>query len=328
MSKSKIEWTNRTWNPVTGCSKVSSGCQNCYAIREAHRMASNPHPKVSARYSGLTKSATQWTGKVLLHHDRLNDPLKWQKPSMIFVNSMSDLFHEDVPFEFVEKIWITMWNSYFCNRFQILTKRPERMREFIEYFNRRNVHSIYHFLDNVWLGVSCENQETADERITILLTIPAAVRFVSLEPLLSKIDLRYLQPKDPPTEIDALHGTHGVLRPHQGVSEKLDWVIVGGETGSKSRPMHPDWVRSIRDQCVESNVPFFFKQWGDWEISSHENGHYNCNMQTNRSYWVDFLTGKVKKPLSTGMENPYAMVKVNKNRAGRLLDGKEWSQYP
>jgi protein gp37 len=226
-TETKIEWTDATWNPVTGCTNVSEGCRNCYAERVLPRTG-------------------QSFDTVVCHPDRLDAPLHWRKPRRIFVNSLSDLFHEDVPREFIKSV-VGVTVDCPQHTFQILTKRPQRMLEFCRECA---------FPSNVWLGVSCEDQQTADERIPLLLQTPAAVRFISAEPLLGPIDARRYLPV--------------IARPREAISEvaasrtprndRLDWVICGGESGPHARPMHPTWARSIRDQCQAAGVPFFFKQ--------------------------------------------------------------------
>lgn len=261
----KIEWTRApgyipaTWNPLRGCTRVSEGCRNCYAERMAARLSGPGRP-----YDGLVRSTPdgpRWMGNVALVPALLDEPFRWRKPRMVFVNSMSDLFHAAVPFEFVDEVFGRM---ALADRhiFQILTKRPKRM---LEYFSRPVEQwsaPIVHWRDalnawplrNVWLGVSVEDQRTADERIPLLLQTPAAVRFVSAEPLLGPIDLsRYL----------FAAGDDGEPAPrNEPFLPCLHWVIVGGESGPGARPMHPDWVRSIRDQCIEAGVPVFVKQMG------------------------------------------------------------------
>ena len=227
---SKIEWTDSTWNPVTGCTKVSAGCKNCYAERLAPRLG-------------------QDFSEIILHPDRLDAPLHWKQPRRIFVNSLSDLFHEDVPQGFVNDV-LDRTLATPRHTYQILTKRPKRMDNLIrEWMQDRK---IIHPPKNVWLGVSCEDQKTADARIPLLLKTPAAVRFISLEPLLGPINL------------DRIPISHGIVECSGGRLPALDWVIVGGESRPHARPMHPDWARSIRDQCQAAGVPFFFKQWGEW----------------------------------------------------------------
>jgi protein gp37 len=203
-----IEWTDRTWNPITGCDKISPGCTHCYA------------EEITKRFPGGFPNGFNLT----LHTDRLNYPVKWRKPSLIFVNSMSDLFHKDVPLEFVQKVFEVVSKTP-RHTYQILTKRHERLVNLAPHLN-------WH--PNIWMGVSVENKNYTS-RIDALRQAPAAIRFLSCEPLLGALDLN-------------LEGIH--------------WVIVGGESGNGYRAPNPDWVRSIRDQCQDAKVAFFFKQWG------------------------------------------------------------------
>lgn len=275
---SKIEWTEETWNPVLGCDKISEGCKNCYAINTAWIRQHNP--KMAERFSGLVEKTESgklnWTGKInLLGMEVLTKPLRKKKPTMYFVNSMSDLFHEDVPFTFIDRVFAIM-KACPQHTFQILTKRPWLMAE---YFRGNTPQAIDDAtlqlmedgaqigeslalvqmngtegwpLPNVWMGVSVENQKAADERIQYLNFIHAAVKFLSCEPLLGPVDFEKAIG-------DSLKWHVG------GLKNCISWVIVGGESGHHARPMHPDWVRSIRDQCKEAGVPFFFKQGSkDW----------------------------------------------------------------
>lgn len=210
---SHIEWTDATWNPVTGCTKISPGCKNCYAERMAKRLQAMGQPRYLKGFD------------VTLQSDILNQPFQWKLPRKIFVNSMSDLFHEQVPFNYISKIFEVMNNSP-RHIFQILTKRSERLAE---------LGNKFHWSRNVWIGVSVENQHYT-HRIADLRIVPACVRFLSLEPLIG------------PINILPLRGIH--------------WVIAGGESGPRSRSVKPEWIREIRDQCIHDQVPFFFKQWG------------------------------------------------------------------
>lgn len=212
-TKSHIEWTEMTWNPVTGCSKVSAGCKYCYAERMAKRL----------KAMGAVRYRNGF--KVTLQTDLLETPMKWREPRVVFVNSMSDLFHEDVPFEYIDKVFATMVK---CpqHTFQILTKRSERLRE---------VASQLPWAPNIWMGVSVEDERVID-RINDLQHVPAHIRFLSCEPLIGPLD-------------------HLPL-------EQIHWVIVGGESGPGARPMRQEWVKSIYKQCRNFKVPFFFKQWG------------------------------------------------------------------
>ncbi|WP_031554077.1 DUF5131 family protein [Parvularcula oceani] len=209
-----IEWTERTWNPVTGCTKVSPGCKHCYALTLSKRLTAMGTPGYENGF------------EVTLQPDRLNQPLRRKKPTMWFVNSMSDLFHDAIPDEYVERV-IDVIRQKPLDVFQVLTKRGERLRDF---FDARSVPL------NMWLGVSVEDRRYGVPRIAELRRTPAAVRFLSVEPLLEDVGT-----------LD-LHGIH--------------WVIVGGESGPKARPLEASWVRSVRDQCSAASVPFFFKQWG------------------------------------------------------------------
>lgn len=213
MAKSKIEWTNATWNPITGCTKISPGCKFCYAERLSKRLSA----------MGIQKYANAF--KITLHEDELDIPLHWQNPSLIFVNSMSDIFHARVPKRFILRIFAVMRNASW-HQFQVLTKRSERLLELSKEIN---------WTPNIWMGVSVENADYIF-RIKHLKDTDAQVKFLSLEPLLG-----------PLPDLD-LSG--------------IDWVIVGGESGPGARPIKKEWVLQIRDQCIEARVPFFFKQWG------------------------------------------------------------------
>lgn len=246
-----IEWTDVSWNPVRGCSLVSAGCANCYAMKFAHRFSGAGKP-----YEGLTELGPQgarWTGKIRLVHELLVDPLRWRDPRRIFVNSMSDLFHEDVPDEFIEKVLTTIVHSpRHC--YQVLTKRPERMRDFMQRWTCMNGRP----LPNVWLGVSIEDQQTADERIPILLQTPAAVRWVSAEPLLGPVSFRWAKWDN---WKDGQGNERPVVNQHDGL-RMLDWIVVGGESGPGARPCDLTLIRSIVGQCQAAGVSVFVKQLG------------------------------------------------------------------
>lgn len=274
----KIEWADATWNPVTGCTVVSPGCTNCYAMKLAGtRMKHHP------TRSGLTaesKAGPVWTGEVRFNEQWLDQPLRWKKPRMIFVCAHGDLFHENVPDEWIDRVFAVM---ALCpqHTFQVLTKRSGRMREYIcklDGESRRwkrlgdaaavmiGTEGYYRAgecqwpLHNVWLGVSVEDQSRADERIPDLLATPAAVRWISAEPLLGPVDLCRVGDG----HLDALNGIEAADRPDPArrMVNSLDWIVAGGESGPGARPMHPDWARWLRDQCAAAGVPFFFKQWG------------------------------------------------------------------
>ncbi|MFO7172576.1 MAG: phage Gp37/Gp68 family protein [Bacillota bacterium] len=304
--RTRIEWADATWNPVVGCTRVSEGCRNCYAERFAARF-----PERFGGTSRMTPAGPRWTGQVVLRPEVLEQPLRWRKPRRIFVCSMSDLFHPGVPDEFIDRVFAVMALAE-RHTFLVLTKRPERMLAYLTNLRRRAANTpalpirsvpyedgrICEFLrnalgpgtpaidrkwplSNVWLGISVENQKAAYERIPYLLQAPAAVRFLSCEPLLGPLDLRNpyyglfpeqwsnaaaidchlamggSEPDDPPPDYP----------PYE--TPKIKWVIVGGESGPGARPMHPDWVRSIRDQCLEAGVPLFVKQMGSVWAKEH-----------------------------------------------------------
>jgi protein gp37 len=322
----KIEWCKnkdggqgKTWNPITGCTKISPGCQNCYAER------------MSKRLRGRCGYDAENPFKVTLRPNRLDEPMWWWKPSTVFVCSMGDLFHDDVPFDFIDRVFKRI-NGNPQHDFLILTKRPERMRE---YFARSMKflcavcqgtgcsycldHGYQNWemkpYSNVWLGVTAENQEMADKRIPILLQIPAAVRFVSVEPMLGPVDIdSYL--------------IVGTDHPGSIMRKGIDWVICGGETGPKARPMHPDWTRSLRNQCQEAGVPFFFKQWGEWHpVEDYRDIFPSYN---SKEFRVINLAGidETQKPVTEMTPGVAGVTRIGRKIAGRLLDGREWNEMP
>jgi protein gp37 len=344
MSKSKIEWTGETWNPMSGCTKISEGCAKCYAEKMAHRL------------KAMGAKGYENGFAVTLHPDRLNEPLKRKKPTTYFVCSMGDLFHEDVPFDYIDQIFAIMALTP-QHTYQVLTKRPERMREYFEdgeerveaFFMDGGYPSNFLWpLPNVWLGVTAENQEQADKRIPILLDTPAALRFVSIEPMLGEIDLGFNQAtcncckrsssrwikltqtvasdlpfsrakatvgfyravsnKHGAISVDTGNGLLGIKPNECEYLPALDWVICGGETGAKARPMNPEWVLSIKDQCEKAGVPFFFKQWGEY-----------LTLPTGKS-----LTAQ--NPMFWG--DGRQIVRVGKTKAGHLIDGVEYREMP
>lgn len=255
--KSKIEWTDATWNPVTGCTRVSEGCRNCYIER-------TPAFRIHGR-----KFAHGTTG-VQLHPDRLDQPLKWKAPRRIFVNSLSDLFHEDVPDEFIDQVMRAMANTK-RHTYQVLTKRPARMLTYLSGWWKRcyqdfesGAYIPVNPCPHIWFGVSVENQETADERIPLLLQTPAAVRFVSAEPLLGPVNIK----KWVECCTCAPDGEHC----DSCLYGSLDWAIVGGESGPGARPCDVAWIRSIKDQCKAAGVPVFIKQLGGYVVDRNDAG--------------------------------------------------------
>jgi len=298
----KIEWAEETWNPVTGCTAVSEGCRNCYARRMAKRLAGR------SGYPALDPFG------VTLHHDKLDQPLHWKTPRRIFVVSMGDLFHRDVPDKYIELVWQTMYDAR-QHVFMVLTKRPERMLDWIS----RSMYLSNSPLQNVWLGTSVENQDTADERIPILLDTPASIRCVSVEPMLGPIDLRLLwgcKSCWPKACINAIHSDFP--------ESMIDWIICGGESGPGARPMHPDWARDLRDQCQAANVPFLFKQQGAWSWDNTD--PLSQIAQIAPDGWTHNGAG----PCVYGRDHPGTVQvwRVGKKRAGRLIDGCEWNEYP
>jgi protein gp37 len=385
MSKTTIEWTQETWNPIVGCSIVSPGCTNCYAMQMAARIEAMGN---QPRYAGTTRKVNGnvvWTGKLALAPEAtLLAPLKRKKPTTYFVNSMGDLFHEDCPNEWIDRVFAVM---ALCpqHTFQVLTKRAGRMREycrnarvrapgFVEHAcgiaqkipgldtsSMRYLDIVYKVgadypLPNVWLGVSTERQQEADERIPLLLQTPAAVRFVSAEPLLGPIDLtRVRAPEDPHTPqdqewlFDSLStGAYYEQRFRNSFDEvwydsgdgpyretKLDWVIAGGESGPNARPMHPDWARSLRDQCAAAGVAYFFKQWGAWLPGEANHGQFDPTPMNayrrcdNHSYeWPQ--NGEVQNfgTHPDRFSGDFHARKVGKAVAGRLLDGVQHNAMP
>lgn len=309
---SAIEWTDTTWNPLAGCTWQSPGCDNCYAAVMARRLeamamadkAAGRDPGRKVKYIGTTNKnkagRIMFNGTVNLDPSALDEPFGWAKPRRVFVNSMSDLFHKDVPFDFVDKVFNVMIDTP-RHTYQVLTKRPERMAEYM-----RGRALRMHWKNappNIWCGTSVENQEQADKRIPHLLEVPARVRFLSCEPLLGELDLRHYfwdvwsegGPFDAVVRTGAIH-----------------WVIAGGESGHGARPMHPDWARSLRDQCSAAGVAYHFKQWGCWL--------HRDVVQVQMPGWYDVHYGELK--------NTTEYVRFDKHAAGRLLDGREWNQFP
>lgn len=331
-----IEWTDATWNPVRGCSRVSQGCVNCYAERQAARFSK------AGPFNGfvtITNGHPAWTGKVELVEKHLTDPLRWKEPRRIFVNSMSDLFHEALPYDakrrVIDVIRLADWHTH-----QILTKRPAVMLETMERYYDEHCDVIGpHPLAHLWLGVSVEDQKTADERIPLLLQTPAAVRFVSYEPALGPVDfLQYLGCRCPEC------GTHYVKSGWRDCDnldhvcdgrprKLLDWVIIGGESGPGARPMHPAWARSARDQCVAAGVKFFFKQWGEYAPVGPARSVQRVVCLVD-GWSGPFATGALKEHAiaahGSEISNPgwQNMYRVGKRAAGRVLDGREWNEFP
>jgi protein gp37 len=348
-----IEWTDATWNPVRGCSRVSEGCRNCYAERVAARFSGAGLPYHG--FADMTPRGPRWTGRVELVPGKLAEPLGWRRPRRVFVNSMSDLFHEELGFEDIAAVWGIMAA---CPRhtFQILTKRPERMRDWFLWMrefalSQRDIVSAPSMrqaalkaaftamgetgaaerrlgrawegdgargpwpLPNVWIGVSVEDQATADARVPLLLELgQVAVRFVSAEPLLGPLDLsQWLMDKQErhdrrTTAYQRFALQARALPPNladpAAYTASLDWVIAGGESGPGARPAQREWARLLRDQCEAAGAAFFFKQWGEHAPNWL---HHRDGREVPGSVWMD---------------------RVGKRAAGRLLDGREHNGFP
>lgn len=339
----KIEWVKDengmqgvTWNPCVGCSHSGSrGCDHCFAERMANRLAANP--ATTADYAGVVKDG-KWTGLVKPLPDRLDQPLKWRKPRTIFVCSMSDLFHENVHPDFIGDLLCVM-NRARQHTFLVLTKRANRMKELYDRF-----YGIWADPPNLWLGVTVCTQAEADAKIPLLLQTPAAVRFISIEPMLEGIDLTRIGKTDKYAQ--PWNVLKGVLRqetanigvPYAVPTPKLNWIIVGGETGPGARPMHPDWVRGIRDQCAEAGAKFFFKSWGEWgpRIINHiafkrhagrmVEGVIACSTDKKSvgksHYWC------YPADADDGFRDIEVMERVGKKSAGNLLDGIRHADLP
>lgn len=374
--KTRIEWTDGTWNPLRGCSPESDGCRHCYAMGVAGRFSGPGMP-----YEGLTIKTTQgykWNGKIKLVPQKLFEPLRKKRPRRIFVNSMSDLFHAGVPEWFIDRVFAVMALSP-QHTYQVLTKQPKRMRDYCKAFSWARVIKnctgedgasvipgftlqalLHHFgqvpestltsfalrnaypLPNVWLGVSAENQVKADERIPILLDTPAAVHWLSLEPLLGRVNLHAHLWQD----------MNGNVVSQIGRSPRIDWVVVGGESGPEARPMHPDWVKNLHDQCKAADIRFLFKQWGEWKPISHmdesEWDRYYCSNRAAKEGenqdTLDEIYGRTCRIPTTSIgyggaigheafrsvdgHGGMQMFKVGKKASGRLLDGVLHDEYP
>jgi protein gp37 len=319
--KTSIEWTDATWNPVTGCTKVSSGCDHCYAER------------ITERFHGRGSFA-----EVQLHWDRVQLPMRWRKPRRVFVNSMSDLFHDEVPAEFIASVFATMAVTP-NHTYQVLTKRHGRLRSLLntEKFADDVWALVWQFdgglawrkrhwpLRNVWVGVSVEDQKWADIRIPALLETPAAVRWLSCEPLIG------------PVRLLASLMVGAALEPRGGIG----WVVAGGESGPGARPMHPDWPRRILADCRAASVPFLFKQWGAWGPLSPVDDQGRFTWKGAHAVAND---GTVYDPadlawpdgprwgeaIRAGHDHAHLtnMYCLGKKGAGRELDGRTWDQYP
>lgn len=328
MSKTTIEWTQRpgtvgeTWNPTTGCNKVDRGCKNCYTETMHHRLQA----------MGQEKYQRPFLAGAVEHPETLSIPFSWKKPRTVFVNSMSDLFHPAVSFEFISEIFGVM-ESTSQHTYLVLTKRPERALEFWEFMTARmQGYGTFHCPANVWMGTSANDQSSAKKRVPLLLKLTNCLRFLSYEPATGSLDLRnmliesWLLDEEGVEQreklIDPLSGIQQqiVLRGTQVVHRQVDtrdgarlhWVIAGGESGPKASPMHPDWVRKVRDACEATGTPFFFKQWGAWEPSHDMLGKH----ATTKARYIYDAEG-----------HPTRMIHTRKKSAN-LLDGKLHQAFP
>ncbi|HCZ00141.1 MAG: hypothetical protein A3D16_12320 [Rhodobacterales bacterium RIFCSPHIGHO2_02_FULL_62_130] len=368
---SKIEWCDDTWNIITGCTLVDEGCRHCYA---AHLITSWPaignHPSRKGLARKNAAGESKFTGEVRFNEDWLDQPLRWKKPRKIFVCAHGDLFHETVPDEWIDHVFAVMALAP-QHTFQVLTKRPERARAYLNGDGlemgdasrganiaciaqddfHQHLHGSTFFtpigneeepqavlttwpLPNICLGTSISDQASADQRIPHLLAAPAAVRFISAEPLLGEVDLKATR--------------YG----HMTAISRLDWVIVGGESGPHARPMHPEWARSLRDQCAAAGVPFLFKQWGEWlplnqTALGADDAYYHPAPEedpelSSRCKYDSLCIAPDGTSYSTGTAHQYHRIaegafagaghmqcfKIGKSRAGRLLDGIEHNGFP
>ncbi|SKB26853.1 phage Gp37/Gp68 family protein [Sphingopyxis flava] len=351
-----IEWADATVNAINGCSILSPGCIRCYAMKLAGTRLRN-HPSREG-LTDQTKTGPVWNGTVRLHEPALLQPLRWKRPRVIFWNAHGDTFHDAVPDDWLWEMFEVIQRTRH-HKHLVLTKRSARMREFMEKLTRlpADINSFYGLgpdaklyqpIRNLWLGVSVEDQVRADERIPDLLATPAAGRFLSCEPLLGPIDLRWIAEPDEEKDgvIDALLGCNWIdgmgwgaefrpVRPgHEGrvmtrrvcssetdilAARKIDGVIVGGESGPGARPMHPDWARSLRDQCAAAGVNFHFKQWGNWvPLRGHGDGKWPTNQGGFIRLTVD----------GRRADDGHPMQLVSKKAAGRALDGATHDALP
>lgn len=325
-----IEWCDHTFNPWEGCQKVGPGCDHCYAETRNARFGGGQAPNWGPG------APRRRTGK-----DTWAKPEKWQKRAAefmamhgrrqrVFCASLADVFDNQVPDAWRRDLFALIAATPDLD-WLLLTKRIGNAHRMLppDWVAAPPGREIPRMPANVWIGATITSQEEADRDIRKLLAVPARVRFLSMEPLLGPVNLT-----DVPGP-ESGHGHHefspiitiNALKRADWQKPRVDWVIVGGESGPGARPMHPEWARSLRDQCAAAGVPFLFKQWGEWEVASIANGHRDSDMERNAAHWVD-MAGVLHKPSSLGLNNPYAMIKVGKMAAGRLLDGVEHNGFP
>lgn len=372
--RTSIEWTDATWNTVGGCTRVHEGCTNCYAEIMAARFS-----KPGQWGEGLAQIVTRpdgskdhrWTGKVRFNAQALTQPMRWKKPRRIFVNSTADTFHDGVTDDQLDQMFAVM---ALCpqHTFQVLTKRPERAARYLSSRDTSapgckitdRAFAMNHFvrgyrgsggsatwpLPNVWIGTSISDQASADAMIPHLLNTPAAVRFLSVEPMLGPVDLEIAWHGESALEAECwgdcawcINGhppLHNCQRGQQSGAaiekgrDGIDWVICGGESGPGARPMHPDWARSLRDQCQAAGVPFFFKQWGEWGYGEYKPsgtpGRYAiASAGPHSDFWPQSVFPVDSFPRQINLfGGASVMERVGKRAAGRLLDGREWNEMP
>ena len=341
MARTDIPWAEHSWNPVTGCDPISAGCKNCYAKRMANRLKAMHQPKYANGF------------KVTCHESALQDPMKRKKPTIYFVDSMGDIFHKDVPFDFIDKIYASMALNP-DDTFIILTKRYERMLEYASQFetdnNDRLFDAWYEYLgylpdekemvlliklkwplQNVWHGHSISNQDDADKSVQYLLKTESAKRIISLEPALDLVEFQkswLTGYENVPT--GTCLGAQSAGKTETFLVNSIDLIIMGGESGPDARPMHPDWARSVRDQCKDAGVPFYFKQWGEWIASAH----VRCDGKSKGSFISNDYETLLAQNAISGDEAylndrmPFIMRRVGKQAAGYKLDGKIHREWP
>lgn len=304
----KIEWAERTWNPIVGCSLVSAGCTNCYAMPLAWRMSKNPNEKIGPKYAGTVeqvKGRAVWTGKINMSEDALLAPLRYKLPTVWFVNSMGDPFHPAVTDEQLDRMFAVMALGH-NHIFQVLTKRPRRMMKYMTdpatpgrvidaaLVLRELPHHWGWPLKNIWLGTTIENKRAFIQRAALLLDTPAALRFWSCEPLLGHLG-------------------------HIPADLMPDWVISGGESGAGARPSHPAWHTHLRDQCMKAGIPYFFKQWGTFSPINQIGGRFDHRER---------IDTRVMMSGDYGGHNGWPMKRSAKHKSGRTLEGIEYNQMP